>query len=166
MNLTDYAGNNIRLTDERLAHIKEHPEMFMHADKINETLINPDAVVKSRSDGEANLYYKRYWGLPIGDKYLCSVVKFKTRRRFCYNSIFYRQHQKRRCAMEKVKVWYDPEGDYLEVMFEKKEGYFKETESDQIMEKVDMDGNVIGFSILKVSSLKDHPIEVALAGAK
>jgi len=51
--------------------------------------------------------------------------------------------------MGKVKVWYDSEGDYLEVMFEKKEGYFRETESDQIMEKVDMEGNVIGFSILK-----------------
>jgi uncharacterized protein YuzE len=68
--------------------------------------------------------------------------------------------------MEKVKVWYDSEGDYLEVVFETKEGYFKETESDQIMEKVDLDGNVIGFSILKISSLKDHPIEVALAGKK
>jgi uncharacterized protein YuzE len=68
--------------------------------------------------------------------------------------------------MEKVKVWYDSEGDYLEVMFEKKEGYFRETESDQIMEKVDMEGNVIGFSILKISSLKDHPIEVALTGKK
>jgi uncharacterized protein YuzE len=68
--------------------------------------------------------------------------------------------------MEKVKVWYDPEGDYLEVIFETKEGYFKETESDQIMEKVDTDGNVIGFSILKISSLKDHPIEVTLAGKK
>jgi uncharacterized protein YuzE len=68
--------------------------------------------------------------------------------------------------MEKVRIWYDPEGDYLEVIFEEKEGYFRETESDQIMEKIDMDGNVIGFSILKVSSLKDHPIEVALAGKK
>ena len=68
--------------------------------------------------------------------------------------------------MEKVRVWYDSEGDFLEVMFDKKEGYFKETESDQIMEKVDMDGNVIGFSILKVSSLKDHLLEVALAGKK
>ncbi|MEK6682133.1 MAG: DUF2283 domain-containing protein [Nitrospirota bacterium] len=68
--------------------------------------------------------------------------------------------------MEKVKIWYDPEGDYLEVMFEKKEGYFRETESDQIMEKVDIEGKVIGFSILKVSSIKDHPIEVALAGEK
>jgi uncharacterized protein YuzE len=68
--------------------------------------------------------------------------------------------------MEKIKVWYDPEGDYLEVMFEKKEGYFKETKSDQIMEKVDMEGNIIGFSILKISSLKKHPIEVSLAVSK
>jgi uncharacterized protein YuzE len=65
--------------------------------------------------------------------------------------------------MEKVRVWYDPEGDYLEVIFKKKEGYFRETESDQIMEKVDMDGNVIGFSILKVSSIKGRPLELSLA---
>jgi uncharacterized protein YuzE len=68
--------------------------------------------------------------------------------------------------MEKIKIWYDPEGDFLEVMFENKEGYFKETDSDQVMEKVDMDGKVIGFSILKVSSLKNHPLEVALAANK
>jgi uncharacterized protein YuzE len=68
--------------------------------------------------------------------------------------------------MEKVRVWYDPEGDFLEVMFEKKEGYFRETESDQIMEKVDMEGNVIGFSILKVSSIKGHPLKLSLADTK
>ncbi len=57
--------------------------------------------------------------------------------------------------MEKVKVWYDSEGDFLEVMFKQKKGYFRETKSDQVMEKVDMQGNVIGFSILNVSSIKD-----------
>jgi uncharacterized protein YuzE len=61
-----------------------------------------------------------------------------------------------------VKVWYDPEGDYLEVIFEQKEGYFRETANDQVMEKVDMEGNILGFSVLKVSSLKEHPLEVAL----
>lgn len=66
--------------------------------------------------------------------------------------------------MEKriIKVWFDPEGDFLEVTFEKKQGYFRETANDQVMEKVDMDGNVLGFSIMKVSSLKNHPLEVAL----
>lgn len=37
----------------------------------------------------------------------------------------------------RVKIWYDPEGDYLEVIFDQKPGYFRETESDQVMEKVD-----------------------------
>ena len=66
--------------------------------------------------------------------------------------------------MEKeIKVWYDNEGDYLEVLFERKAGYFKETENDAVMEKVDKDGNVIGFSILKVSALKEKkPLSIEL----
>ena len=36
-----------------------------------------------------------------------------------------------------VRVWYDREGDYLEVLFERKSGYFRETQSDAVMEKVD-----------------------------
>lgn len=66
-------------------------------------------------------------------------------------------------AEKRVKVWYDPEGDYLEVMFEQKEGYFRETANDQVMEKIDLDGNVLGFSILRVSTVKKVPIEVVLA---
>ena len=65
--------------------------------------------------------------------------------------------------MQKVKVWYDSKGDFLEVMFRQKEGYFRETNSDQVMEKVDMEGNVIGFSILKVSSLKEKILDIDLA---
>ncbi len=65
--------------------------------------------------------------------------------------------------MEKVKIWYDSEGDYLEVMFEKKPGYFRDTENDAVMEKVDMKGNVIGFSITGVSTLPTtKPISVSL----
>lgn len=65
-------------------------------------------------------------------------------------------------AEKHVKVWYDPEGDYLEVMFEQKEGYFRETANDQVMEKVDLDGNVLGFSVLRVSTIKKVPLEVVL----
>ena len=54
---------------------------------------------------------------------------------------------------EKVKIWYDGESDYLEVIFEQAEGYFRETANDEVMEKVDGNGRVLGFSILKVSSL-------------
>jgi len=61
-----------------------------------------------------------------------------------------------------VKLWYDAEGDYLEVIFEDKEGYFRETANDQVMEKVDSEGNIIGFSVLKVSALKERPLDAAL----
>jgi uncharacterized protein YuzE len=64
---------------------------------------------------------------------------------------------------KEIKIWYDKEGDYLEVIFEKKAGYFKETDNDAIMEKVDEEGNVIGFSILKVSALKEQkPLSISL----
>ena len=64
---------------------------------------------------------------------------------------------------KEIKVWYDSEGDYLEVVFERKAGYFRETENDAVMEKVDEEGNIIGFSILKVSALKERePISVSL----
>ena len=58
---------------------------------------------------------------------------------------------------ETVRLWYDAEGDYLEVMFERAEGYFRATENDQVMEKVTEDGRVLGFSIQNVSALKGHP---------
>ncbi|MEP9412683.1 MAG: DUF2283 domain-containing protein [Candidatus Brocadia sp.] len=65
--------------------------------------------------------------------------------------------------MEKeIKVWYDKEGDYLEVIFERKAGYFRQTENDAVMEKVDDGGNIIGFSILKVSALKQKPLSISL----
>lgn len=63
----------------------------------------------------------------------------------------------------RLKVWYDQEGDYLEVIFEDKAGYFRETADDRVMEKVDEDGHVIGFSILKVSAVRSTPLEIALS---
>ncbi|HLY63201.1 MAG TPA: DUF2283 domain-containing protein [Terriglobia bacterium] len=65
-------------------------------------------------------------------------------------------------AGKTVKMWLDPEADFLEVTFEQKPGFFRATENDQVMEKVDEEGNVIGFSVLKVSSLKNVPLEVSL----
>lgn len=65
---------------------------------------------------------------------------------------------------KEIKIWYDKEGDYLEIIFERKEGYFRETENDAVMEKVDREGNTIGFSILNLSALREKPISVNLKG--
>lgn len=66
--------------------------------------------------------------------------------------------------MEKeIKVWYDKEGDFLEVVFEKKKGYFKQTDSEDVMEKIDLEGNIIGFSILNFNAIKKgNTISVSL----
>lgn len=64
---------------------------------------------------------------------------------------------------KEITVWYDEEGDYLEVLFDRKAGHFRETQNDAVMEKVDSEGNVIGFSILNVSVLKGgRPLSIAL----
>jgi uncharacterized protein YuzE len=49
------------------------------------------------------------------------------------------------------------------VLFAQKKGYFRETNNDAVMEKIDEAGNIIGFSILKVSALKGQtPFAVTL----
>jgi len=65
-------------------------------------------------------------------------------------------------ASKHVKIWYDPEGDYLEVTFDQAPGYFRQTSDDRVMEKVDEQGNILGFSVARVSKLDRTPLEVAL----
>lgn len=72
---TDCRGIPVRLTDERLAHIREHPEMADLTESIGEVLSNPQVVVQSNSDDFSNLFYRFYAGTCVGDKYLCVVVK-------------------------------------------------------------------------------------------
>ena len=43
--LRDFQGRAIRLTDERLAHIHEHPEMMALDAAIEETLLRPLRVI-------------------------------------------------------------------------------------------------------------------------
>jgi uncharacterized protein YuzE len=68
---------------------------------------------------------------------------------------------------EKIKVWFDPEGDFLEVQFSDVPGYMRETAHDALMERVDENGHVIGFSILGVSRFRrECPFEAELAAGK
>ena len=68
---------------------------------------------------------------------------------------------------EKVKVWFDPEGDFLEVRFSDAPGFMRETTNDVLMARVDEQGNVLGFSILGVSRFrKDRPFEAELHTGK
>lgn len=58
-----------------------------------------------------------------------------------------------------VKIYYDSEADFLEVQFSPVSGYMRETDNDNIMERVDLEGNIIGFSVLNVRQLaQDKPL--------
>ena len=72
----DYQGLKVRLTDERLAHILEHPEMANMEAALEETLRHPQLVIRSGAAETANLNYRYYYGTLVGDKWLCAVVKY------------------------------------------------------------------------------------------
>ena len=64
---------------------------------------------------------------------------------------------------DKVKVWFDAEADFLEVRFSAAAGHMTETHHDAVMERVDVQGRVIGFSIMGVSKFrKEKPLEAAM----
>ena len=68
---------------------------------------------------------------------------------------------------ERVKVWFDPEADLLEVIFSEAPGYMRETENDAVMERVDTEGTLLGFSILAVSQLaRSKPLIAELLSGK
>ena len=58
--LKDCFGHSVRLTDERLAHILEHPGMKDMGAEIERVLLQPQLVRRSRSDEAVRLFYEFY----------------------------------------------------------------------------------------------------------
>lgn len=61
-----------------------------------------------------------------------------------------------------IQVWFDKEGDFLEITTEKKQGFFKDL-GNGVFERVDEEGNTIGFALLNVSQRSKREIEVPFA---
>ena len=74
--IRDCFGREVRLTDERLAHILDRPEMQNMRDEIIRTVRAPAEVRVSRSDTNVRLFYEFYARTQVGDKWLCVVVKY------------------------------------------------------------------------------------------
>ena len=67
-------------------------------------------------------------------------------------------------ATTKVFVSYDHEGDMLEVLWALRDGYFTPTDDERILKRLGDDGEVIGFLIHEMSTLKEPShIEFELA---
>ena len=74
--LPDCFGLKVRLTDERLAHILEHPELSNLLPAISKVLKEPRCVRRSRSDPAVRLFYDFLPQSIVGGKWLCLVVKY------------------------------------------------------------------------------------------
>ena len=74
--LRDCFGRSVRLTDERLAHTLERPEMKEMGGEIERLLQQPQLVKRSRSDEAVRLFYQFYTHTLVGGKWLCVVVKY------------------------------------------------------------------------------------------
>lgn len=74
--LDDCFGRTVRLTDERLAHILEHPEMKGMEVEIERVLRQPQLVRRSRTDAAVRLFYEFYAQTVVNGKWLCVVVKY------------------------------------------------------------------------------------------
>jgi len=64
--------------------------------------------------------------------------------------------------MGKMRVWYDREGDFLEIIFHDAKGYMRDL-GDDIFERVDEQGKVIGFAIFNFSKRDQQPLEIPLS---
>ncbi len=80
--LQDCFGHQVRLTDERLGHILEHPEMKGMEAEIERVLRQPQLVRRSRSDAALRLFYEFYAQTIVGGKWLCVVVKYAEKDAF------------------------------------------------------------------------------------
>ena len=74
--LRDLRYRTIRVTTERWEHIEtHHPEMSGEIEKVRETLLAPDRVVRSRTDTQVELFYRDYETTGVGHKFMCVAVK-------------------------------------------------------------------------------------------
>ena len=90
MDLTEgIYGRKVRVSEERLTHIADsHPEMNDQVPRIEETLSFLDNVVESNTDNSVELYYRKYENTPIGEKYLCVILKVKENDVFMLTAYF------------------------------------------------------------------------------
>ncbi len=67
--------------------------------------------------------------------------------------------------MAKIKVWFDEEGDFLELTFTRRKGHFREIGPD-LYERVDSKGNVVGFAIFNFLKHPRKTVEIPFKEAK
>lgn len=86
--LTDCQGRAVRLTEERWAHILDHPEMIGQRERLIETLAQPDLVIATVKDETVHVYHRLYETTPVTRKFLVVAVKMEVDDAFVLTAYF------------------------------------------------------------------------------
>jgi len=60
-----------------------------------------------------------------------------------------------------MRVWYDQEGDFLEITFRDAKGYLREIAED-VYERVDEAGNLLGYALLNLTRHERQSLAIPL----
>jgi len=60
-----------------------------------------------------------------------------------------------------IHIWYDKEGDFLEITFREAKGYLQEIAED-IYERVDEAGNLLGYALFNVTCHERQSLTIPL----
>jgi uncharacterized protein YuzE len=61
----------------------------------------------------------------------------------------------------KLSIWFDEEGDFLEFSISNKKGFFRDL-GNEIFERVDEKGNVLGIAIFNMKKRKGKDEKISL----
>ena len=150
----DVTQREIYLTRERWAHIQKHQGMGSQLPSIIETLQRPNHIIESFHD-ENKRHYFRYFKQERA--YLFISVKYLNGEGYIITS-FYTDKMK-----GKLKIYYDEEGDFLEISVgEMKKGIFRNL-GDGIFECVDeLTKEVVAIAIHDFRKRMEVGKEIAL----
>jgi hypothetical protein len=86
--LQNHQGLTIRLTNERWAHIVDHPEMAGQQERLAETLMSPDIVTATVKDETVHAYHHLYETTPVTRKHMVVVVKMLAEDAFVVTAFY------------------------------------------------------------------------------
>lgn len=68
--------------------------------------------------------------------------------------------------MSNLRLWYDKEADYLEVLYSDEPETFEKADRNQIMVRLNLRQEVVGLSILGVSKIEEQYLDLIVEPAR
>ena len=154
---TDKTGRKLYLSKERWGHIrKKHPNVA-NVEDIEDTLQNPLKIIQIEEGSVA--YYKYFKHKLESAKYLKVIVKYLNGEGYVISSYFVKNMLWYFKMNGEMSIYYDEEGDYLEIFIgEPRANYGEEVAEGITFFKDEKTDEIIGIGIINFrKSAKNLP---------